>query len=123
MRSKSFQPGDRVVWWKQTPGGGYVFPVLATVLGVTPKRVKIDAEDEEGRVVRHVLPDSLQHHDPPAGPTMGKTPPKKPLKGQTRKTAKKPTKGPSKKTVKQPARGRSKGSGGLVVWSRRPSTP
>ena len=54
MPSKPFQPGDRVVWWKQTPGGGYVFPVLSTVLAVTAKRVKIEAE--EGKVIRHALP-------------------------------------------------------------------
>ena len=56
MPSKLFKSGDRVIWWKQTPGGGKVAPVLATVLAVTAKRVKIEAEDEEGKVVRHVLP-------------------------------------------------------------------
>ena len=38
-----FEPGDRVVWFKQTPGGGYVFPVLSTVLALTAKRIKIEA--------------------------------------------------------------------------------
>src|ERR1700716_607834 len=62
MPSKPFKPGDRVVWWKQTPGGDYVFPVLSTVLAVTEKRVKIEAEDEDGKVIRHVLPRSIEHH-------------------------------------------------------------
>src|SRR5262245_47128968 len=60
--SKTFKPGDRVVWWKQE--GGYVVPVLATVLAVTPKRVKIEAEDEQGDVIRHVSPQSIEHHAP-----------------------------------------------------------
>src|SRR4051812_31729104 len=60
--SKPFKPGDRVVWWKQTPGGGHVEPVLSTVLAVTAKRVKIEAEDEEGKVIRHVLPGSIERH-------------------------------------------------------------
>ena len=75
MSSKAFQPGDRVIWWKQAPGGDHVLPVLATVISITAKRVKIDAEDEEGRVIRHVLPTSIEHHvspkksgeQPPAG--------------------------------------------------------
>ena len=51
---KPFKPGDRVVWWKQE--GGYVSPVLSTALSVTAKRVKIEAEDEDGDVIRYVLP-------------------------------------------------------------------
>jgi Calcium binding len=109
MPSKPFQPGDRVVWWKQTPGGGYVFPVLSTVLAVTAKRVKIEADDEEGNVIRHVLPTSIEHHAPP--PKSGGKPPKK---SDTSR---------SKRSGKQPASGRPKGSGQLVVWSGRASTP
>jgi hypothetical protein len=106
---KTFKVGDRVVWWKQTPGGGYVIPVLATVLAVTPKRVKIDAEDEDGDVIRYVLPGSLVHHTAPAEPLPDS--PKKSVKGR------------SKGSGQKPARGRSKGSGQLVVRSRRASTP
>jgi hypothetical protein len=64
MSSKAFKPGDTVVWFKQVPGGGYVFPVAGRVLAITEKRVKIEADDEEGKVVRHVMPQSLQHHVP-----------------------------------------------------------
>src|SRR3954447_5196584 len=95
--SQPFKPGDRVVWWKQTPGGGYVAPVFATVLAVTARRVKIEAEDEEGKVVRHVLPRSIGHHAP--APKAARKPPKK------------------------PAPGRGKRSGQLVVWPGRTSTP
>ena len=109
MPSKPFKPGDRVVWWKQTPGGGYVFPVLSTVLAVTAKRVKIEAEDEEGNVIRHVLPTSIEHHAPP--PKSGGKPPKKSDSGR------------SKRSGKEPAPGRSKRSGLLVVRSGRASTP
>jgi hypothetical protein len=96
MSSKPFRPGDRVIWWKQTPGGGYVFPILATVLSSTAKRVKIDAEDEEGNVIRHVLPRSITHHVP---------------------TAKSDQRPPRKGTR------RSKPSGLTVSGSRRRSTP
>ena len=58
MPSKPFQPGDRVVWWTQTPGGGDVSLVLSTVRAVTPKRPKI----EDGKVNRNVLPSSMEHH-------------------------------------------------------------
>lgn len=109
MPSRSFQPGDRVVWWKQTPGGGYVFPVLSTVLAVTPKRVKIEAEDEEGNVIRHVLPTSIEHHAPP--PKWG------------RRTARKSEAGQSKRSGKEPASGATKQPGLLVVRSDRASTP
>ena len=64
MSSKPFKPGDTVVWFKQVPGGGYVFPVSARVLAITEKRIKIEADDEEGKVIRHVQPKSLQHHVP-----------------------------------------------------------
>ena len=109
MPSKPFQPGDRVVWWKQTPGGGYVFPVLSTVLAVTAKRVKIEAEDDEGKVIRHVLPSSIEHHAPP--PKWG------------RRTARKSEAGQSKRSKQMPAAGPTKRSGLLVVRSGRASTP
>src|SRR3954447_20687908 len=85
--SKPFKPGDRVVWFKQTPGGGYVFPVLSTVLAVTAKRVKIDAEDEEGNVIRHVLPRSIEHHAIPPKP--GRKPSQKSAPSQTKRSVKK----------------------------------
>src|SRR4051794_29934644 len=81
--SQPFKPGDRVVWWKQTPGGGSVAPVLATVLAVTAKRVKIEAEDEEGKVVRHVLPRSIEHHA--TAPKSGRKPPSKPASGRAKR--------------------------------------
>ena len=52
--------GDQVIWWKCVPGGDYVFPVSATVLALTAKRVKIEADDEDGIVIRYVPPESLQ---------------------------------------------------------------
>jgi hypothetical protein len=61
--AEAFRPGDVVVWWKGV-GGGFVAPVLATVVRVTARRVTITADDpdEEGQgiVTRHVRPDSLQ---------------------------------------------------------------
>ena len=36
----TLKPGDRVIWWKRIPGGDYVYPVEATVLALTAKRVK-----------------------------------------------------------------------------------
>ena len=33
------KPGDKVIWWKRIPGGDYVYPVQATVLALTAKRV------------------------------------------------------------------------------------
>jgi hypothetical protein len=60
--SEPFKPGDRAVWWKQE--GGYVVPVLSTVLAVTAKRVKIEAEDDVGDVIRYVTPRSLVHRAP-----------------------------------------------------------
>jgi hypothetical protein len=63
--SESFKPGDEVIWWKRV-AGEFVFPIQATVLAVTDKRVKIEAEDPDedgsGRVVRHVAPENLQLH-------------------------------------------------------------
>jgi hypothetical protein len=56
----TFRPDDTVMWLKRV-SGEFVFPVRAKVLAVTDKRVKIEADDpEEGKVVRHVAPSSLQ---------------------------------------------------------------
>ena len=54
------QPGDRVIWWKRIPGGGYGSPVQATVLAVTAKRVKIEADDDGKIGIRYVLQENLQ---------------------------------------------------------------
>jgi len=54
------KPGDRVIWWKRIPGGDYVYPVQATVLAVTAKRVKIEADDDGDIVIRYVPRESLQ---------------------------------------------------------------
>jgi hypothetical protein len=44
------KPGNRVIWWKRILGGDYVYPVEATVLALTAKRVKIEADDD-GQIV------------------------------------------------------------------------
>jgi hypothetical protein len=54
------KPGDTVVWWKQLPGGDYVYPIKAKVVAITAKRVKIEAMDEGQIVTRYVKPRSLQ---------------------------------------------------------------
>lgn len=54
------QPGDRVTWWKRIPGGDYVYPVQGTVLALTAKRVKIEANDDGKIGIRYVPPESLQ---------------------------------------------------------------
>jgi hypothetical protein len=63
MAGHSFRAGDTVIWLRHA-GGGFVFPVEATVIAVTPKRVTITANDPdekgEGVVTRHVNPASLQ---------------------------------------------------------------
>jgi hypothetical protein len=59
--SEDLQPGDKVIWWKRIPGGDYVYPVEATVLALTEKRVKIEADDDGDIMVRYVLQESLQH--------------------------------------------------------------
>lgn len=63
MTGHSFRPGEQVIWLRNV-GGGFVFPVQATVVAVTPKRVTITANDPdekgEGIVTRHVSPTSLQ---------------------------------------------------------------
>jgi hypothetical protein len=56
-----FRPGENVTWWKRIPGGDYVYPVGATVLAITRKRVKIEADDDGQVVIRYVPPESLQH--------------------------------------------------------------
>ncbi len=57
---EGLQPGDKVIWWKRIPGGDYVYPVQATVLALTEKRVKIEAGDDGKIVIRYVPPQSLQ---------------------------------------------------------------
>lgn len=61
----TYKPGDRVIWWKRIPGGPYVYPVPATVLKVTAKRVQIEGDDDGRIVVRYVPPTSLQKLDEP----------------------------------------------------------
>jgi len=56
----ALKPGDMVIWWKRIPGGDYVYPVQATVLALTEKRVKIEADDEGDIVIRYVPAQSLQ---------------------------------------------------------------
>jgi hypothetical protein len=58
--SETLQPGDRVIWWKRIPGGDYVSPIQATVLALTAKRVKIEANDDGDIVVRYVPRENLQ---------------------------------------------------------------
>ena len=55
-----FKPGERVIWLKRIPGGDYVYPVSATVLATSAKRVKIEADDDGHVVIRYVPPQSLQ---------------------------------------------------------------
>lgn len=59
-RRDAFAPGDHVIWWKRIPGGSYVVPVSAMVVGITAKRVTIETDDEGQVVIRHVPPASLQ---------------------------------------------------------------
>jgi hypothetical protein len=56
----ALKPGDKVIWWKRIPGGDYVYPVQATVLAHTEKRVKIEADDDGEIVMRYVPLESLQ---------------------------------------------------------------
>ena len=56
----TLQPGDEVIWWKRIPGGDYVYPVRATVLTTTAKRVTIAADDDGAIMIRHVPLESLQ---------------------------------------------------------------
>jgi hypothetical protein len=57
--SEPFKPGDKVTWCKRIPGGDYVYPVQATVLALTAKQVKIEADDDGDIVIRYVQPQSL----------------------------------------------------------------
>jgi hypothetical protein len=59
--SETFNPGDKVTWFKRIPGGDYVYPVQATVLALTPKRVKIEANDDGDIVIRYIQAQSLLH--------------------------------------------------------------
>ena len=61
--SAALKPGDRVIWWKRLPGGDYVYPVQATVLTLTEKRVKIEADDAGKIGIRYVLSQSLQRQE------------------------------------------------------------
>lgn len=58
--AEDFRPGDQVIWLKRLPGGPYVTPLLATVVGRTAKRVKIVADDEGQKVTRVVPAESLE---------------------------------------------------------------
>ena len=58
----ALKPGDKVLWWRRIPGGDYVYPVQATVLALTAKRVKIEADDDGDIVIRYVPLQSLQRH-------------------------------------------------------------
>jgi hypothetical protein len=57
---ETFQPGDKVIWWKRIPGGEYVYPVAAVVMAARAKRIKIQADDDGCVVIRYVRPESLQ---------------------------------------------------------------
>jgi hypothetical protein len=76
MAGHSFRPGEEVIWLKNVCG--FVTPVLARVVAVTPKRVTIAADDPdekgEGVVTRHVHPVNLQpkgEGDPRRRPARG----------------------------------------------------
>ena len=56
----ALKPGDKVIWWKRIPGDDYVYPVQATVLARTEKRIKIEADDDGDIVIRYVPRESLQ---------------------------------------------------------------
>jgi len=60
LENVALKPGDKVIWWKRMAGGDYVSPVQATVLALTEKRVKIEADDDGDIVLRYVPPQSLQ---------------------------------------------------------------
>ena len=57
---EALKPGDTVIWWKRIPGGDYVYPVEATIFALSAKRIKIEADDEGQKVIRHVPPESLE---------------------------------------------------------------
>ena len=56
----ALKPGDKVLWWRRIPGGDYVYPVQATVLGMTEKRVQIEVDDDGKIGIRYVPLQSLQ---------------------------------------------------------------
>ena len=56
--SEVLKPGDKVTWWKCISGCDYVYPVQATVLALTEKQVKIEADDDGEIVIRYVPPQS-----------------------------------------------------------------
>jgi hypothetical protein len=58
--SQPFHPGEPVIWLKRLPGGPYVVPLTATVVAITPKRVKIIADDDGRMITRFVPRESLQ---------------------------------------------------------------
>ena len=60
-----FQPGDQVIWWKQIPGGDYAYPVPATVLKVTAKRVQIQGDDDGQIVQRYIMAANLERPGEP----------------------------------------------------------
>ena len=51
---ESQQPADKVIGWKHIPGGDHGYPVQATVLALTEKRVKIEADDDGEIMMRYV---------------------------------------------------------------------
>ena len=53
------KPGDKVTWWKRILGDDDVYPVQATVLALTTKRIKIEADDDGDIVIRYVPLQSL----------------------------------------------------------------
>jgi hypothetical protein len=61
--NEQFKSGDMVIWWKRIPGGDYVYPVEAIILGITAKRVKIEADDDGQVVIRYVKPESLERQN------------------------------------------------------------
>ena len=61
--SEALEAGDKVIWWKRMAGGDYVFPVPATVLSLTKKRVKIEADDDGKIGMRYVPAQSLRHQE------------------------------------------------------------
>jgi hypothetical protein len=52
---ETLQPGDKVTYWKRISGADYVYPVQATVLALTEKRVKIETDGDREIVIRYVL--------------------------------------------------------------------
>jgi hypothetical protein len=60
--SVALQVGEVVTWWRRL-SENRVSPIRATVLAVTPKRIKIEATEPEARsspMVRYVMVENLQ---------------------------------------------------------------